>query len=112
MGVTDIPEIDPRAIAFLPDGSPNPYQTVSPSRSTPDPTQLTGQEQAVLAAVIAPIARRMALVAARKAQEAVCDEILRRLEAEIGETFGMSKITGVANMVRAVRANPPQIVGM
>lgn len=75
----------------------------------PDPLQLSGQEQQVLAAVIAPIARRMALVAARKAQEAVCDEILRRLETEIGETFGMSKITGVANMVRAVRANPPTI---
>ncbi len=78
---------------------------------TPDPGQLTSQEQAIVAAVVAPIAYRMAMGTARRAQDAVCDEILRRLEDEIGETFGMSKLTGVANMVRAVKANPPQVGG-
>jgi predicted oxidoreductase len=70
---------------------------------------LTQAEQTVVSAVLAPIARRMALVMARQAHVAACDEILRRLDSEVETVFGAGNLARITQVVKAVRAVSPQI---
>ena len=81
------------------------YPTVLPQNG-----DLTLAEQAVVGAVIAPIARRMALVMAQRAHLAACDEILRRIEAENTTTvLGNTRLDAIFTIVKAVRSSQPQV---
>ena len=90
--------------------TPLPGGNILGPPSAPQNGDLTLAEQAVVGAVIAPIARRMALVMAQRAHLAACDEILRRIEAENTTTvLGNTRLDAIFTIVKAVRSSQPQV---